>query len=213
MYSEKRRSFFSTTLPLFLALGVAYAGDRLQDDQGQGHRQQDAHVHGVGQLNLVLEGDLVYLELHVPAANIVGFEHTPASAAEHAALDRAVAALEDGDRLFRFDDAAGCRMAEAEIDTSLMEADHQVQAGHGHEHERAGEHAHGESDDHGARAETHSDVAVAYRFECAHPERLSRLNVELFQVFPGSERLNVQFVVGGRQGAVELTGSRPVVNF
>ena len=213
MYSEKRRSFFSTTLPLFLALGVAYAGDRLQDDQGQGHRQQGAHVHGIGQLNLVLEGNLVYLEYHVPAANIVGFEHAPASAAEHAALDRAVAALEDGDRLFRFDDAAGCRMAEAEIDTSLIEPEPREQAGHGHEHERAGEHAHGESGDHGARAGTHSDMAAAYRFECAHPERLKRLDVELFQIFSGSERLNVQFVVGDKQGAVESTGSRPVVNF
>lgn len=37
----------------------------------------DAHVHGVGKLNVALDGDDLIIELTSPAANIVGFEHTP----------------------------------------------------------------------------------------------------------------------------------------
>ena len=39
--------------------------------------QPGPHEHGVASLNLVVDGNLVSLELDSPAANLVGFEHTP----------------------------------------------------------------------------------------------------------------------------------------
>ena len=42
------------------------------------HAQQanlGAHVHGVSELNIVIEGNKIEIQLRTPAKNIVGFEH------------------------------------------------------------------------------------------------------------------------------------------
>ncbi|MES9971042.1 MAG: DUF2796 domain-containing protein [Candidatus Thiodiazotropha sp.] len=160
------------------------------------HRQHEAHVHGIAALNLALEGEEVHLELDSPAANMVGFEHAPSSEADHGALDKAMAALKNGDQLFRFNKEAGCRMEKAMVTSALLKEE---------DHDHDGKHA----DDH----DTHSDIEAVYHFECDQPARLTRLTVELFEAFPATEKLNVQYVIENKQGAIELTIKDHVVNF
>jgi hypothetical protein len=162
------------------------------------HRQHGAHVHGIGALNLALEGQEMHVELDSPAANIVGFEHAPSSEADHAALDKAVAMLKDGDRLFRFNAEAGCRMEKTDVSSSLLDDEH-------HEHD---EHDHDEHE-----GETHSDIEAAYHFECDQPGKLTQLSVELFEIFPGTEKLNVQYVIESKQGAGKLTPADHAIKF
>lgn len=95
---------------LVAASGIALAAPALAE--GHGH---DAHVHGEGSLNLVQEGNAVLIELEVPAANIVGFEHDPRTDAQNAAVAEAVATLRNGSGLFAFPAAAKCRLAHAGI--------------------------------------------------------------------------------------------------
>jgi hypothetical protein len=172
----------------------------------QDHRQYGTHVHGIGELNLVLEGGEVHLVLNSPAANIVGFEHAPSSAEDHAALERAVGKLEQGDGLFRFDSAAGCRMDTVRVTSALIEDKH---AGHEKDHDH--DHGHDAKDQHDH--ESHADIEASYRFTCRDPGRITRLDVELFASFPGTEKLEVQYVMQDRQGAAELTARRHVVRF
>jgi hypothetical protein len=184
---------------LTLAAPGVNAGERHDHDHGHDddHRQYGAHVHGIAALNLALEGKEVHLELASPAANIVGFEHAPSSEADHAALDKAVALLKDGDALFRFNAEAGCRMEKADVTSALLDDEHK-------------------HDDHGHEAyegETHSDIDAVYHFECGQPARLTELTVTLFEAFPGMEELNVQYVIENRQGAADLTPADHVVKF
>jgi hypothetical protein len=153
------------------------------------HRQHGAHVHGIAALNLALEGEEVHVELDSPAANIVGFEHAPSSEADHAALNKAVAALKNGDQLFRFNKEAGCRMEKAMITSALLE------------------------DEHDSHDDKHSDIKTVYHFECDQPAKLTQLTVELFEAFPATEELNVQYVIESKQGARELTVKDQVVKF
>jgi hypothetical protein len=194
------------TLALAAPGAIAADGhDREHDHSHDGeHRQHGAHVHGTAALNLALDGNEVHVELDSPAANVVGFEHAPASEADHAALAKAIATLADGDRLFRFNVEAGCRMEDAKINSALLDEEHGTHADD-HEHE---EHVH---DEH--KGETHSDIDAAYHFECDQPGRLTQLTVELFEAFPGMEKLNVQYVIESKQGAAELTSSRHVIRF
>jgi hypothetical protein len=111
---------FSLLSPLAMVVPRASAGDKHDYDHEQEHRQQGAHVHGIVALNLALKGQEVRIELDSPAANIVGFEHAPSSESDHAALDKAVATLKDGDRLFRFNEDAGCRMETANVTSELL---------------------------------------------------------------------------------------------
>ena len=195
--------------PILLAaclapLPLAVSAETTHDHDHEEHRRHGAYVHGVATLNLAQEGREIRLELHGPAANFIGFEHAPASKADHAALDRAVAVLKDGEKLFRFDAAAGCRMEHVEIDSELLEDE---EHGHGHEDE----HAHEKHEEH--QGEAHSDMEAEYHFECADPGRLTRLTVELFEAFGGMEQLQAQYVLGAKQGAAELTAAHHVVRF
>jgi hypothetical protein len=187
------------------------------------HRQYGAHVHGIAALNLALEGEEVHVEFDSPAANIVGFEHAPSSEADHAALDKAVATLKNGDQLFHFNKEAGCRMEKAMVTSALLEEeydshDDKHSDDHDKDHEEKGEHDH-EKHEHEAHGheeqegETHSDIEAVYHFECDQPAKLTQLTVELFEAFPATEELNVQYVIESKQGAKELTAKDQVAKF
>jgi hypothetical protein len=218
----------SLLAPLALVAPGVTADEKHEHGHGHGHehdhekRQHGAHVHGIAALNLALEGKEVQVELDSPAANIVGFEHAPSSEADHAALDKAVATLKGGDQLFRFNPEAGCRMEKAEVSSALLDEDHHGHGhdhGHGekeahdhdeHQHEKHGHEEHGHEEHEG---ETHSDIGAVYHFECDRPGKLTQLTVELFEAFPGTEKLNVQYVIESKQGAAELTPADHVVKF
>ncbi|MCB1786387.1 MAG: DUF2796 domain-containing protein [Gammaproteobacteria bacterium] len=171
-------------------------------DAAQEHRQHGAHVHGVGKLNLVVDGGEVDIELETPAANIVGFEHAASSEQDHTVLERAIALLRDGDRLFRFPKAADCRLVHANVESAMFGRHHE-QESPTQAHESAPEPHAGE----------HADIDAGYRFECRRPDEIDRLGVDLFTAFPATERLDVQFVFAGRQGAATLDASNPVLTF
>ncbi len=205
---------FSLLSPLVLVVPAAFAGEQQDHDHKHEqehedeHREHGAHVHGIAALNLALEGEEVHIELDSPAANIVGFEHAPSSEADHAALDKAVAALKDGNRLFRFNADAGCRMEDARVASALLEKEHDE-----HEGAHSDDHAHEEEGGQEHEGEVHSDIEAAYHFECTSPGKLTQLTVELFEAFPGMEELKVQYVIEARQGAAELTARKHVVRF
>lgn len=189
---------------LMIATGVVEALAAPPSD----HRRQGSHVHGAGQLNLALDADNLYLELRSPAASVVGFEHAPSNQADHAALDNAVAILEQGERLFVFSPAAGCRLQSVDIASALI--DQGRDGGHAH---RSGQDmdtaaGHHEDDD-----TTHSDITATYRFVCAHPDQLQRADVGLFEAFPPMQHLEVQFIIGTRQGGADLDRSNHVLRF
>jgi hypothetical protein len=170
-------------LTLALVLPTVTAGE------GE-HRSLGAHAHGLARLDLAVEGGFLLIGLESPAANIVGFEHTPVSAEEGAALERAMATLKDGARLFRLPAEAGCRLVEATVETPLAR--------------QAGE---------AAGTEAHADIDAEYRFECTEPDRLVQMELGLFEAFPATRDLQVQFVGPRGQGAAELTAASPVLRF
>jgi hypothetical protein len=206
----------SLLAPLVLVTPGASADEKHEHEHE--HRQHGAHVHGIGALNLALEGQEMHIELNSPAANIVGFEHAPSSEADQAALDKAVAMLKDGDRLFRFNAEAGCRMEKTDVSSSLLDDGHHEHEEHAdehkvaHEHEKYAEHDHDEHE-HEHEDETHSDIEAAYHFECDQPGKLTQLSVELFEIFPGTEKLNVQYVIESKQGAGKLTPADHAIKF
>jgi hypothetical protein len=211
--------------PLMLIGAGASAEEKHEHGHDNEHRQHGAHVHGIAALNLALEGNEVQIGLDSPAANIVGFEHDPSSEADHAALDEAVATLKEGDRLFKFNDDAGCRMETAKVASKLLDGEHKGHAeektgehaheekeGHDHE-EHEGEHAKEDEHAHEGAGETHSDIEATYHFECNAPRKLTQLTVKLFEAFPGMEELEVQYAIESKQGAEELTATDPVLKF
>lgn len=155
-------------------------------------RQHESHVHGSAQLNIALEGGQLAIELISPAINIVGFEHQPGNEDQEKAVADAIAALQDGSGIFGFPAGAGCRLAKAEVEAAMQDEKHEK-----HE-ERAEE-----------KGETHSEFHVTYAFECAEADKLSHIDLVLFETFPATEDLHVQVIGPNGQTSAELTPAMP----
>lgn len=216
MDKHLRRFLLLLSVVSSVAFSPVQAGSH--DDEGHDHDHEEhahephhaehheastthgAHVHGVGQLNLALEKDHLYLELNGPAANIVGFEHLPATDAQHHEVKMARQTLEEPARLFSLTPEAGCSVEALEVQSSLFESMNP----HGHD-----DHEH---HDDGA-GHHHADFETRYTYHCDHPEKLTGVGVEVFTAFPATQALKVQFIIGNRQGAAELTPANPRLSF
>ena len=188
------------------------------------HRQHDAHVHGIGHMNLAVDGNDVYIELENPSANIVGFEHMPSSEEEQHAVHEAAEKLEDGESLFLFSMQAQCSLVSAKVSSPLLSEDHEDEhhdkeaheekdddhghAKHGSEphDEKDEDHAHDSDKGHADHDEQmHSEFGAEYQFSCEHPDKLKSLETKLFTAFPGIEELETQVMTNSGQTGAELT--------
>jgi hypothetical protein len=164
---------------------------------GAAEREHGAHVHGVSQLNIAVEGKEVEIELVSPAADIVGFEHAPETEADKAAVKKAADLLGKGATVFLFPAEARCSLKEAAVRSTLDAAREPHGVGH----------AHGKKEEHGHA--THAEFHVRYHFQCGNPAALTHVDVKLFEHFAAMHELEVQALTAKGQSAQELTPESP----
>lgn len=122
-------------------------------------RQMDAHVHGTGEVLIAIEGTTVAMDITVPGADIVGFEHAPGSDADRAAIDAALAQFADAFTLFTIEGDAGC--------TAVTTVNHTHGYGMGDDHDHGhDDHAHDDHDDHDDHG--HEAEAAAHDHDHGH---------------------------------------------
>jgi hypothetical protein len=148
-----------------------------------------AHVHGTGQLQLVVAGQQLTLSLEIPAMSLVGFEEAPRSAAEMQKLQDTLKSLEDASRWVTINPQAQCSLQQASADSPYKNA----QPG-------------------GAtRSHAHSDIALFYSFNCSAADQLRSLDLGLFKGFKALTEINAQWSLSGRQGGKTLTPASSVL--
>lgn len=163
------------------------------------HRHHKPHEHGRGTLQMVIEGQRVSLELEVPAADIVGFEHAAKSARQRAQVDQAKKRLLQPQALFTFPDAAGCALDNASVNFEAQQ-----------DHEQATGSASGRTPE--AAEDRHSNVEAQYAFTCTSPDRITSLEFGYFRAFPGAHKLAVSAVTPKGQKAFEVSRAKPRLN-
>jgi len=178
---------------------------------------EPAHEHGVGRLDIAFEGNEVELELTVPGADAVGFEHAPSTDADRHAVEEAKKKLADGARLFLFPSAAKCRFEEAEIHAAQLDNDHDDH-GDKHEHEKHEGDKHDEKDDHAheheeGKKEAHAEFRAHYHVHCDAPSKLTEIDVAFFTLFPTAHELEVRWITPRGQGSAELTAKASQIRF
>lgn len=169
-------------------------------------RQLGAHNHGVGTLDVVLEGDTLEIALGGPMANFVGFEHAPRDAAESGALSAVLARLRETADLFSLPAVARCQATSVAIEPPHYAApDEEHNDEHGNEHHD--EHADDDEreDDKADGGDSHAEIAASYSFHCASPAALSHIDVAVFEQFPEMEQLTARVIAPGRQAGTTLT--------
>ncbi len=142
-----------------------------------------AHVHGVGQMSVVLEEAQLRVELELPLDTLVGFERSPRTDAEREAARAALARMRTPAALVRPDAAAQCRATGTEVDPSLLEGPAR------------------------AAPQGHADARVTLLFECGQVGQLGGLDLVLFDAFSRLERLEVQIVTPSGQSKASIRRS------
>ncbi len=178
--------------------GHAHAEHQHAQDE---HGSLNAHEHGVTQLNIVLDGQALELQLESPAMNLVGFEHAANSAADKAKVAAVRDQLQQPLSLFSLS-AGECSVSEQTLESPLFAESEQ---GHDHDHD----HDHEKNHD-----SEHSDIQAHYTFNCQKPDDLQQLDLrELFKRFPATAKIQVQLIGPNGQQGLELTAAQPTLRF
>jgi hypothetical protein len=187
MMAAKVEHLFALCLVASVAAAPAFAAE--------GHRELGAHEHGRGTLNIAVEGTKVTMELEVPGADIVGFEHTAKTRRELAAVDKAKAQLSAPLGLFALPASAACRVTEAKVEVEIGEHDHDAKAAEGSKP--------------AAKSEGHSEFHAEYALECANPGNMTAIEFGYFRAFAGAEKLTVNVITPKGQSKFEVTRTSP----
>ncbi|MGR5236795.1 zinc uptake protein ZrgA [Vibrio alfacsensis] len=185
------------------------------------YRQHEAHVHGHVEFNIAQDGEDLLIEIIAPGADVVGFEHAPENAKHKHALEHAITALKDTDKLFAINQQAKCVIKDVHVAHTLGQ-DSQENHGHhahdkhdhGHEkhdhdsHNVHSEHAHKDHHAHeGHRHEHggHGEFTAEYRFHCDSVTDLNSIATTWFKEFPATESINVNLFTDATQSATNLS--------
>ncbi|HEX4843667.1 MAG TPA: DUF2796 domain-containing protein [Limnobacter sp.] len=164
------------------------------DSKGHTHKHQhndEAHVHGVGELEVVQDGPRVSISLYSPLHNVLGFERAPRTEVEKNRVKAANAQLKSK-ALYAFTPAAQCQQTDVRVRSEVLNP-----------------HSHGPGADHQDASESeHSDVKVIWEFACAKPDALKDIDVRLFKAFPGFETLQTQALFAKGQVGAKLTSKQ-----
>jgi hypothetical protein len=214
--NSNHRNILMKALPFLIATAITATPVIAEET-----RQLDAHEHGVGQLDIAIDGQQIAMELHAPGADIVGFEYAAESAKDLAAVDAAVAKLSAPLALFVLPEAAGCSIVEASAGLE-SEEEHEE---HGDEHaddERAhdehakdehGEHGHDE-DGHDVHADEsgHTEFHAEYLLNCAEPSAITGIDFAYFGSFPNALEVEVQIITETGATSFEVERDAPTLD-
>lgn len=157
------------------------------------------HQHGVAQMDLVLEPPMLAVSMRSPLANLLGFEHRPASAQEQSEWMELKQQLQQAENQLILPQTADCSLSQVALHQPF--SDHSSERGHSQNHDH--DHAHEET--------AHTDLMVEYHYMCANPEQLTQLELPLMQRFPAIERLEVQLITPSGQHMRTLTQGEQVL--
>ncbi|MGO5000657.1 ZrgA family zinc uptake protein [Oceanisphaera sp. W20_SRM_FM3] len=207
-----KAKFCLFALPL-LPLSVLAAP--LPDAHESGVHQEGAHQHGLGSLSLALNEQQLILELHAPAADIVGFEHAPQNIEQEQQQTAAFKRVQDANLLFTLPKQAECTFIESKLidqdedelneheDNHEAKADnHKAKSTGADEHQNA---AHDHDHDHDHDEHGHSDVLVQYHYQCLQPQALTSLDTQLFEQFASFNKIELQGIIANSQVAATLS--------
>ena len=176
-------------------------------------RQVDKHEHGVGELNIAVEGNSIDLEFMIPGADIVGFEYKAKSEADIALVNDALIKFDEFNNIFSIPSTSNCNLVEADI--SINQGDNHKDEHDDHdEHEDEHDHDdHGEHDDHDEHdEEAHNEFVAHYSFNCGNIKEIDRISFPYFTTFPNSGELEVQFVSEIGSTSFEVEGDEPFID-
>jgi hypothetical protein len=158
-------------------------------------RHAEAHVHGVAEINIVVEGKRVVVEFHTPTEGLMGFEHEAKTDAEKKKRDAAMKIVNDRfNELIVFDRKGGCRLVSAKaqiVRGTVRESKDKTRAS---EHRELG----GE----------HSEVQAVYQIECDRSPLGTTVTFGVSKLFPEIHEIKVQVLTDTKQTGATIKNDK-----
>jgi hypothetical protein len=148
-----------------------------------------AHVHGLMHLDIAIDKQLLTFQLASPLDSLLGFERQPRTAAERQAADALLKRMADAATLFKPDAAAQCVLTKMNIESAALQSTSQAEGRNGN------------------KESEHADLEASYEFNCAHPDKLTAVEIGLFAAFKRLKKIEVQ--VAGAKLQSKQTLRRP----
>ena len=167
----------------------------------------NAHVHGLSEMTMAIEGGIVDIQLISPTVNLIGFEHKASNKEEITIVNNAEALLSNAAALFSFS-GGDCSLTHTAIDVSgLIKLDE-------NKHEHQLKHNKKSHDTHSVQDtshENHSQVVANYRYHCEETSTLSAITVLAFEQFSGIKKIRAMWITATKQGVVTLSAERKIM--
>jgi hypothetical protein len=181
---------FYQTLLLIVSILSLFA---LIVDKGTAAEQRhaEAHVHGVAEIDIVVEGKRVIVEFRTPTEGLMGFEHEARTDAERKKRDAAMKIINDRfNELVVLDKKNGCtwRTIKARI---VRGEDHDTQ-----DKQRGA--------DNRKQSGEHSEVQATHTFECERSPVGTKATFGVSKFFPDIHEIKVQVLSEAKQSGVTI---------
>ena len=144
-----------------------------------------AHSHGLGNLELVVQGGTVKATFDIPMDSLLGFEYLPRTPAQKKALTDLQAAVSQANYFINLPAAADCQPKSLQVNADMF---------------------------HGKKSE-HSDLDAELEFSCSQPSALKQIEIPLFKKHPRLSALKVDMVSPKGQSSVTLKAKDPVLRW
>jgi hypothetical protein len=158
-------------------------------------RQHDAHVHGVAEINIAVEGAKATVEFRAPAESVMGFEHEAKSESDKKKRDAALEQLRTKrDQIILLDPKLGCKSSEVKTSVTQQTTEHaKAQTDKG---------GHNQKDQ--KKSGEHREVQGIFSVACEKPLAGSRVRFGVYKVFPEIHEIKVQVLSDSKQGAATI---------
>ena len=151
-------------------------------------RHFEAHVHGVAEINIAVEGSKADVEFRAPAENIMGFEHEAKSESDKKKRDASLRMLQTKmSQMVLFDPKLSCQFSDTK--TAVVEEKESKTAQEPKDQKKAGE---------------HREVRATSSVVCDKPLAGSRVTFGVTKVFPEIHEINVQVLSDTKQSGATI---------
>jgi hypothetical protein len=167
-------------------------------------RRHEAHVHGVAEINIAVEGSKAEIEFRAPAESIMGFEHEAKSNSDKKKRDAALKTVQTKmNQMVIFDPKLSCKYSE--VKTAIVEEQdepgktHAGKDGQAHEDEK--------------KTAEHREVRATVSVSCDKRLAGSRVKFGVSKLFPALHETKVQVLGDAQQSGATIKKDKGEVRF
>lgn len=150
--------------------------------------KEGSHVHGLVKLDVAIDAKTLTVQLEAPLDSLLGFEHRPRTAAQKQSAEAVLKRINDGASLIRPEAAALCKSIKTTVEADALQPAPAAATK-------------------GAKDDEHADLDASFEFTCEQPEKLTYIEIGLFDAFKRIQTIEVQ--VAGAKGQSKVTLKRP----